>query len=89
MTTQTIISVLVWTVLTTSETILIFILTRNDKNIYTLYQRSRKCYYGSIVSVPDVRVLHMNQREKLGCMKILMCLSKSMPNPLASVAEKG
>ena len=72
---QTIISVSVWVILIKSLTILNSILTvlaRKDENIYILYQRSLKCYYGNISSVPDLRVLRMKRREKLEFIEIFI-----------------
>ena len=53
------------------------VLVRKDDNIYSLYQKLLKCYYDNIASVPDLRVLCINQREKSG-LEIFIGESKSM-----------
>ena len=73
MTAQTIISVSVWAVLTTYETILnslLAFLIRKNKNIYISFQRTPKCCYGNIEPVLSLMALCTNQRGKLRFMEI-------------------
>ena len=51
----TIISVYVWVVLKLSTNSILAVLTKKNGNIYSLYQRSFKYYYGIIAPVPDLR----------------------------------
>ena len=67
-----IISVYVCAVLTTSETILNFILIvlmRKDMNIYILYQISLKHYYGYITLILDKGFTYESKKE-IGFMRI-------------------